>query len=755
MYQSSNSNMRRLLSSAGAVVFFLVLIVAGCGTPRETVTVAERPPTSSDTVATPVDQSPSTVSSLVPIPTGYDTVRVGRFDKGKLWPLDQVPANHFRTTYSLEPDSQWLNKAKKAALRFGENCSASFVSPKGLVMTNHHCARDAISKVRESGEQLLREGFSADSLADERMVPGLHLDQLIKIEDVTARVRNPKNDRVAARGASREQRVNLMEELMTQRAKRTDDRLRVDIVGLHRGAEYAAYTYRRYEDVRLVFAPELQVAFFGGEEDNFTYPRYALDVAFFRAYTENGEPLRPEYHFSWDLDGIREGDAVFAVGNPGSTSRVDMVSQLEYTRDYRLPSQLDVFRSRQALLQSYVANHPEEAADHDLQNSLFSLNNTIKSIEGRLRGLRDPYLIARRAQAVRALQDSLAAIDSLEKYARTIREIDRLQQSKRILADKEHAFLTFANLQIGSRVLGRAVHGYYFDFLKKRGARPERLEDIRGEAETISDWPAELERAFILAQLEDIERAYGQDHPTMRRLFQKRTPEDLADHLVENSALMEGEAFEKLLDEGYLKSDDPSVPVIQALAPLFLNVNRQMDDVRRTEESLNRRLSRARLDVYGERIAPDATFTLRISDGVVKGYNLNGSTAPPFTNFYGLYDRYYSHSQGDWTLPERWVTPPDSLDMDTPLNLVSTNDISGGSSGSPLLNKELEIVGLVFDSNMEALPNEYLFRDQAARAVSVDARGILEALRDMYGARRLVQEITGSSERTASAEPSQ
>jgi hypothetical protein len=702
------------------------------------VTVAERPDAPADT-ATAVAAT-DTAAAVVPIPSGFDTVEVGRFDRGKLWPFDQLPTEYLRSTYGVDVDEAWRTKARRAALRFGEGCSASFVSSRGLVMTNHHCARDAISSVSRSGESLLETGYYADSLAQERAVPDLYVDELVEIEDVTGRVRGGGGPDLS--GGSLQQRIQGIETALTQKVKKEDEQLRVDVVRLYNGAKYAAYTYRRHEDVRLVMAPELQVGYFGGEPDNFTYPRFSLDVAFFRVYNRDGSPLRPEHHFSWDLDGAAAGEPVFAVGNPGSTSRLKMVSQLEYERDYRLPARLEVFRDRRALLRSYIANHPEAARTYDLRNTFFSIGNSIKSLEGRLRGLRDPYLLARRGAAVRALRDTIAAVDSLRQYGRAVGEIRRLQQSKRILADKEKAFLTFANLELGSRILTRAVHGYYYDFLRTRGASPERVQDIRDDAETIGNWPAELERSMLVAQLNEIRDAYGPNHPTVQRLLRKRSVEALAGQLVDNSALMDSTRFVKLLDEGYLKSDDPSVPVIEALAPLFLNTNRQMQDIESTEETLNRRLSRARRAVYGDRVPPDATFTLRLSDGVVRGYDYNGTQAPAHTNFYGLYDRHYSHGQEDWALPERWASPPAALDLATPLNLVSTNDISGGNSGSPLLNKNLEVVGVVFDSNMDALPNEYLYRNRSARAISVDVRGIVEALRDLYEADRLVEEIT-------------
>ena len=748
--------MRTLFSWTAGTVFIGMLLIAGCGTPRETVEVAERPPAPTDTVLGPADTlaAEGTVSDRVPVPSGYDTVQAGRFDRGKLWPFNRVPRDYFQSTYGVEADSQWLGRAQRAALRFGDNCSASFVSATGLVMTNHHCAREAIASVGAKGEKLLENGFYADSVGAERAVADLHVDQLLGIEDVTARVARGEGPRGTELRGNRQQRADMLEDVLTQQAKETDERLRVEVMAFYHGAKYSAYTYRRYDDVRLVMAPELQMGYFGGETDNFTYPRYSLDIAFFRVYAGDGTPLRPDHYFSWEAEGAEPGEPVFAVGNPGATNRLEMVSQWTYDRDYRLPARLEVFQDRQRILGAYITNHPEAARRHGLQNTYFSLRNSIKSLKGQLEGLQDPYLMARRAKAVRALRDSIAAVDSLGQYNRVVAQIKQLQQSKRILADKHKAFVTFASVQLGPRILSRAVHGYYYDFLRTRGADPERVENIRADAERITNWPPELEIAMLSSQFKELRTAFGPDHPTMQKLFRTRSPDSLAAHLVDNSALMDSVAFTKLLEEGYLKSDDPSVPVIEALAPLFLNTNRQMEDIRRTESDLNRRLSKARRALYGDQVPPEANFSLRISDGVVKGYTYNGSSAPPFTNFYGLYDRYYSHSGTDWSLPERWVNPPDSLDLDTPLNLVSTNDISGGSSGSPLLNSDLEVVGLVFDSNMQALPNDYLYRDREGRAISVDVRGILEALDDVYGATRLVREVTGEGRAAAAPQPS-
>ena len=729
--------LRSSLSALLAVVLVGLIGLAGCGTPRETVTVTERPEATND-VTTP---SPDSAAPVVTVPSGYDTVSVGRFDRGKLWLPNELPTQYFEERYNLAPDEQWRTKMSRAALRFGENCSGSFVSPRGLVMTNHHCAREHVTAIPDSGMHYLQDGFYASSTGQEKRARSLHVDQLVNTEMVTDRVTDELVESGDTRGTQRQQRVRQLEAQMTAQAKEEDERLRVDIVPLYRGVQYAAYTYRRYEDVRLVMVPEQDLGFFGGETDNFTYPRHTLDVAFFRVYNQEGQPLRNEHHFSWDSEGADAGDAVFAVGNPGSTSRLDMVSQFEYERDYQLPGRLDVLRSRSRLMGDYIQNNPDTAAAYELQNAYFSIQNTVKSLQGQLRGLRDPYLMARRAKAVQALQDSIQSVDSLQALGQAVREIQRLQQSKRVLADKDKAFTTFASLQLGSRILGRAVHGYYYDFLRTRGGNPEQINNLRDDAESIENWPAPLERAFIEAQLREIRSAYGADHPTVQRLLKDRSISDWAQHLVENSALVDSTSFIDLLDEGYLQSDDPSVPVIEALAPLYLNVSRQMSDLRSSEATLNRRLSVARRAIYGASVPPDATFTLRVSDGVVKGYQKGTESVPAFTDYAGMYEKHRSLSGSEWELPARWVPAPDSLNLDTPLNLVSTNDISGGSSGSPLVNRDLEVVGLVFDSNLEALPNQYLYRSREARAISVDVRGIQEALEVVYGADALVQEL--------------
>jgi len=729
---------------ASSLFVAALLLIAGCGASSETAVVTERPPPDT-TRAAPVAGTDSD-QPLPVAPAGYDTVQARRFDQGRMWTFDDPPTDYFSATYDFDSDSAWFREARLGALRFSDYCSASFVSPRGLVLTSHHCARESIAKVSEEDEELLENGFYAEAASGERKVPDLHVEQLIGIEDVTERITGRAEQYAddQERAQALRQRAERVQEKMTQAAKELNERRRVEVVELYSGARYAAYTLRRYKDVRLAFAPELRAAFFGGEADNFTYPRYALDVAFFRVYDENGEPLRSPDYFPWSVDGASEGDAVFVVGNPGSTSRLKTVSQLRYERDYTLQQQLRVLRTRADLLANYVEANPEEAEEHDLKNALFSIRNSIKAQTGQLEGLRDPYLLARRGAAERQLARAFSDQDSLRRsYVEAIRQLQAVQRSKEAIADQSGAFTYFGAPSFSSHVLTRALYGYYSSTLKRRGAPPERLDEIRKQVMDVSNWPAALEADLIAARLRELRDHLGAGDPTVEKLLGERSPEGVGERLANRTALTDSSAFRDLLDEGYLQSDDPTVPVIQALAPLYLNLGRQSSEYASRESRLQARIARARLVEYGpSRVPPDATFSLRISDGRVEGYEYNGTRAAAHTSFFGMYDHFYSYGEGTpWDLPERWRSPPSDFDRNAELNIVSTNDIMGGNSGSPLLNRDLEIVGVAFDGNIESLASDYIYLPERMRAVSVDVRGMREALDTVYDADRLVLEL--------------
>ncbi len=728
-----------------------LLLATGCAAPRQTAVVTDRPVAAADTTPPPPRAPLPAVLPVEPVTppsttmdARYDTVRAGRFDAGKMWTFDNPPLGYFQEAYGFAPDTSWFRKARLGALRFKTYCSASFVSPDGLVMTNHHCGRESITDVSKEGEELLDKGFYARSMADERKVEDLYVDQLVDIRDVTSRIYEAQRgikgraEQAAARGTAAEE----LQKTLDADAKRLNPDHEVQVIALYDGARYSAYTFRRYKDVRLVMAPELQLGFFGGDPDNFTYPRYALDVSFFRVY-EGDKPFKSPNYFAWSTTGAQPGEPVFVVGNPGSTSRLATVSMLEYERDVELPAQLAAIEARMDVLRPYIARNPEAAEAHDLRNSYFSLSNSQKSITGQLEGLRDPYLMARKRAAEAMLVADIAADADLQASTGTIlRDVAGVQKSKRALADQHKAFLYFASPPFDSPILTRATYGYFLSLLNRNQAPEETIADYRKQALEQPYWPADLEEAFIAMRLASLRDNLPQGNAVVRRVLGSSTPEEVAARIVAQTALNDSTRYKAMLEDGFMSSGDVTVDFADAMVSLYLTTARAMGGFGDTEEGLLAGLAQARFDLYGAAVPPDASFSLRIADGVVKGYTYNGTEAPPHTTFFGLYDRHYSNTGDDWALPETWLDPPDGFELDTPINFVSTNDITGGNSGSPVINQNLEVVGLAFDSNIEALPNEYVFRDVTGRTVSVDVRGILEALDDIYDADRLVLELT-------------
>ncbi len=722
----------------------LVALLSGCAPATlEVVQVINQP-------LVVEEASPSSVNAMEEIISSPSTVDrfdvdLGRFDGGKMWTFDSPPKEWLSEAYGIQADSTWFAKAMLGALRFGTGCSASFVSGQGLILTNHHCAREYITEVFQEGEDLIDEGFSTREKSEERRVPDLYVEQLRQITDVTRRVHSASrvvrgdNERVQARRAKADE---IASEL-TEKAMMRDSTLRVEIVEIYSGEKYVAHTYRRYEDVRLVMAPEKSIGYFGGEEDNFTFPRYTLDMAFFRAYDRNGNPALTPDHYRWSMEGATAEDVVFVVGNPGSTSRLGSVSQLEFERDYILVQQVDALRRRAEVLRPLTGmDVPHGDA---LDNMWFGISNTLKALTGQLAGLRNDTLIARRSAADFQIREDLFKSDSLSTlYGTLFQELDELQLSKRAEADRMAAF-TFFGSSFGSRILTRALYGYYLGNLERRGfVDPEVIKEIRRDALALEDIPLEADQAMITLRLNELREALGDQDPTIRSLLGGLPIDSLVAGMVGMTALSDSARFATLLDKGFLTSEDPLVPMISALAPLYFTAQQQAESFKNREDLLVGELASLRFALYGTDTPPDASFSLRISDGQVRGYSYNGTQAPAFTTFYGLYDHYYAYRSmsGSWDLPEHWQDPPESLDLSTPLNLVSTNDITGGNSGSPLLNQDLEIVGLVFDGNIESLPNVYIFSDHAARTVSVDARAILASLQNIYKLEDLVTEIT-------------
>ncbi len=680
----------------------------------------------------PVRAAAPAPTPAAPHPSAADTVQPGPFDTGKMWTFEHPPLDYFQKEYGFTPSAAWLEHVRLAALRL-PNCTASFVSGAGLVMSNHHCAREAATAVSRPGEDLLTSGFYAARAEDERRVPDLYVDELVSLRDVT--------QEVAAGGTPAQ---TAAEQLAERESRAT--KLRCDATPLYDGGRYSLYCYRRYSDVRLVFVPERAIGYFGGDPDNFTYPRYDLDVSFFRVYDETGRPLRPDSYLAWSDAGAKEGDAVFVIGNPGSTSRLATVAQLEYRRDLQYPNVVRSLESRGRILADYMRQHPETRSR--LINDYFEIQNSLKSFGGELQGLRDRALMARKAAFERNFRNAVLATPALRSRAGSLwDEIADVRRRIGQLAPALNALNQGGPLR--SQTLATALSIVQYGEAAAGGAPDSVLRELREQIahETIDPG---LDVLMLAAQLEDAARLLGATDPWVAEALAGRSAGDAARAIVTGSAVPDSARRMALLaSPGDLAtSADPALRLIRDLLPRLRQVVGQFRALTQQETAKGGELARALFDVYGTAIAPDATFTLRIADGVVKGYDYNGTRAPAFTTFYGLYDRHFSNPGDEaWALPPRWATPPPALDLKTPLDMVSTNDIVGGNSGSPVVDKSGRLVGLIFDGNIESLPGDFIYTDETARAVAVHSAAILAGLRDVYGARRILDELRPPSRR--------
>ncbi|MDE2782613.1 MAG: S46 family peptidase [Gemmatimonadota bacterium] len=730
---------------------FLMLALATCATPaspptppppapadQDPVQPAAEAPAPADAPAQPVPPQPPSAPSRI------DTVQAGAFDNGKMWTFDAPPTRYLRDTYGFSPDDDWYARARLGALRI-PNCSASLVSPNGLVMTNHHCAREFVTQVSEEGENLLDDGFYAATLADERGVEDFEADQLIEIVDVTSEIRDavdaaPDSE---ARAAMRDSLTESVADRLQAERGGEEAGVEVEVVSLYNGGLYSAYIFRRYTNAALVMAPELGLGFFGGEPDNFTYPRYALDMAFLRLLDEDGQPLATGDHFRWDDEGVAEGDLIFIIGNPGSTSRLQTVAELEYRRDVEMPALLGFLGSRIDVFDDYIEGREDEPGIDDVRNELFSLLNSQKAFTGMLGGLRDPYIMARRGAAQAAFVSEIEGDPGLRAdYLPLFDEMAELQARKASVADETHAFAALGSPDFEAALILRTLAAFQHLVGQQTGATQEELDGFVEEMRGVPNRPAELDEALLRARIEDLAAAFGEDDPSVGAILQGRSAGEVASSLMASSIMADSAGAVDALVEGTL-APGPAFGFLQTLFQRFGPYQEVMFGTGPQEEEIAARLGRARFEVSGTDVPPDATFSLRLADGVVQGFPYNGTVAPPVTTFFGLYDRHHSNpGSEEWALPGRWLDPPESFDLSTPLNFVSTADIIGGNSGSPVVNRELEIVGVVFDGNIQSLPGDYIYIPDENRSVAVDARGILEALDEIYGAGRIVEELT-------------
>jgi hypothetical protein len=730
---TTNANTLRTVRGRLLLLPALVL-AAGCST--STTPVSEPTPA-------PPEPPPAEVAAIPALPGAMLEVKAGEFDNGKMWTFEYAPLEYFAETYGFQPDDAWFEKARLGALRLS-NCSAFFVSPNGLVLTNHHCARESVTEVSGPGETLLDDGFYAAALSDERETTR-SIDQLIGIEDVTAEVHAAVE---GTSGAQRAQAQQATEEELSQRIAAEhggeDAGIVVEIIGLWDGAKYSAYVFRRYSDLRLVLAPELQIGFFGGDYDNFTFPRYNLDFSFYRIYDEDGNPVEPEFWFEWGEGGVEHGDAVFVIGNPGGSSRLQTVAQLEWRGAVRDRVLYELYKSRADAMQAFYDQDPETGEEMDLRDEIASFRNSEKALHGMWQGLQNPEYMARRRDSERQFREAAERDPALgPRIGQLIDQMAAIQRQRMDYAADRGAFFALGSPAVDAAVTQRAQMAYFYATALQRGAPPAALADLKESLLSVEDQPDALQQAFLTARLEDFEEHLGAESPVVQSILQGRTTAAAAEAILAQSALADAAATAEALENGSLTTEDAAVQMIGAIVERLRSYSLAFQGFGQQEATIANQLGRARFDVYGTTIPPDATSSLRIADGVVKGYEYNGTVAPIYTTFYGLYDHFYSYGPGsDWDLPARWLSPPQTFDLATPLNFVLTADVIGGNSGSPVINADLEVVGLVFDGNIESLPGNYIYDPKVNRTVAVDVRGILEALDEIYDADRIVLEVT-------------
>ncbi|GJM36243.1 MAG: hypothetical protein DHS20C18_52440 [Saprospiraceae bacterium] len=666
----------------------------------------------------------------------YAEVEPNRFDYGKMWTLEYAPLDYFEQTYGFRPDKAWLENVRMSSLRFSSFCSASFVSAQGLVMTNHHCSRGEVGKVMKEGEDFDKTGFYATTAEEERRVSGLYVKQLARIADVSKTVesytKQAKTDEEIPMW-----RDSAMQVLVSEYQVKEDWKdLEIEPVVYYSGGRYSLYGYKRYDDVRLVLIPELQLGYFGGDPDNFTFPRYNLDCTFWRVY-DDGKPLDTEnFHFKFNAEGAKEGEVVFVVGNPGSTERYRTMAQLEFDRDYRYNSQLKWMEDRVSLMEKKY----EIAPSHDLQEDIFGMANGVKAINGIVEGMHDPQLMGKKATMEKLVKSKSKAVASGNDYWQQL--ADAYEPLKGNIAEIN---LLGPGANNGSTI--QVAHQMY-NYLQSLGEKEPEEEDKLALQEQIQaaaqGMGSDFEVNYLETVLSELQQFAGPDDTYVQELLDGRTPEVAAKEMLEETVFNKPEKLKKLLSgkaKKLQKSKDPVIKFAQLAIPKFYDAVAIFRSSGPHRQELSKKIANEIYQIYGLDIPPDATFTLRIADGVVKGYDYNGTTAPYKTTFFGLYDRYYSHEMKfPWSLPEKWLNPPIDL-LKAPFNFVSTNDIIGGNSGSPIINKKGEVVGLVFDGNIESLPGNFIYDERVNRSVSVHAGGMAAALKYIYKADRILKEL--------------
>jgi hypothetical protein len=666
-----------------------------------------------------------------------------RADEG-MWTFDNPPLKQLQEKYHFTPTQQWLDHLRLSSVRLNDGGSGSFVSARGLLLTNHHVARGQLQKNSTAEHDYIRDGFYAATPDQEMKSSDLEVNVLASMENVTDRVQAALK---GARNAEEEFAKRKAAIAGIERESTEKTGLRSDVVTLYQGGEYWLYRYKKYTDVRLVFAPEQQIAFFGGDPDNFTYPRYDLDMALFRVY-ENGKPIESKDYLKWNPKGAGDGDLVFVSGHPGSTSRLDTYAQLVAERDDLIPYILQGLKRRIAMLKDYSAQGPEQA--RQAASLIFNLENSVKVFEGRAEGLRDKNLMERKRKEEEEFRAKVKANPEWQK------EYGDAWASIEVAIEKEkphvkEQFFRTTDSQLATLAVNLVT--YVAEVKKPDGERLQgfhesQLDSLKVRLFSPAPIYPSLEIARMTSALEADLKEMGPDDKWVKAVLDGRAPKDAATQLVTGTKVGDP-AFRKSLVEGgqaaVAASTDPMIVMARKIDPIRREQIKWLEDnVQSVEQRAGEQLGEARFAVYGKSTYPDATFTLRLSYGQVKGYPMNGTKAPYKTTMYGLYGRSADFDgQPPYNLPKRYMEGRYKLDLTTPMNFVTTNDIIGGNSGSPVVNREGEIVGLVFDGNVESLVGDFVYDITANRTVAVHTAAMTEALTKLYGTEKLVDELMG------------
>ena len=667
-----------------------------------------------------------------------------RADEG-MWTFDNPPVKLLKARYGFTPTQAWLDHLRLSSVRLNDGGSGSFVSPNGLLLTNHHVARGQLQKNSTAEHDYLRDGFYADTPDKEMKSPDLEVNVLVGMENVTARVQG-----VAKGIADEAKALKAREAEMAAIEKESKEKtgLRSDIVPLYEGGEYWLYTYNAYTDVRLVFAPEQQAAFYGGDPDNFTYPRYDLDMALFRVYDKDGKPLHTDNYLKWSAKGAAPGELIFIPGHPGSTQRQDTMAELTAERETVEPNMIEYFKRRIAACQAFAAQSPENA--RLVGSTIFGLQNALKVFEGRAEALADKKILAKKQADEDDFRKKVAANGEWQKEFGGA--WDTVAATEKKAAPRTKAMI-FRRTDSRLFSIARQISQYVVEVKKPDGERlpgyhDAQLETLMFTLKSPAKIYPETEKLYMSTALALAAEKLGKDDEYLKALTEGKDIESFVASVVDGTKLYDPEFRKSLIEGGVAAveaSTDPMIVAARRTDALSREYQRwQRDEIASVLTQAGEKLGKARFLVYGKEAYPDATFTLRLSYGTVKGFPYNGTIAPPFTTFYGLYDRAASFgNQPPFDLTPKEAANRDKLDLSTPLDFVSTGDIIGGNSGSPVVNRDGDLVGLIFDGNIESLAGDFVYEDEKNRAVAVHSAAMMAALRKLYSADVLADELEG------------